>query len=79
MPGKRQIRLKVIPEPDPDTRVVVSRPSEFDALLFTGSDPSAPDICCGKCGAAIIRGMPQKFVNLVFKCPTCGAFNDLAS
>jgi hypothetical protein len=74
---KQQIRLKVIPEPDPDERVVLSRPLGLGTVLFTGSDPSAPDICCGGCGGPIIMGMPQTFVNFVFQCGVCGAFNDL--
>ena len=75
--ARQQIRLKVIPEPDPDERVVLSRPSGAGTLLFTGSDLSAPDICCGKCGAAIIRAMRRTYVNFVFQCRDCGAFNDL--
>jgi hypothetical protein len=74
---KEQIRLKVIPEPDPDRRVVLSRPAGPGTALFTGSDPTAPDICCGKCGSPIITGMARTFVNFVFQCRNCGAFNDL--
>ena len=75
---KEQILLKVIQEPDSDKRVVLSRPAGHETLLFAGSDLSAPDICCGKCGGPIIMGvLKPAFVNFVFQCRKCGAFNDL--
>jgi hypothetical protein len=71
--ARQQIRLKVISEPDPQKRVIIN-------VLVTGTNASAPDICCGGCGAPLITGMAAvTFFNVVFRCSACGAFNDLTS
>ena len=74
---KEQVLLKVISEPDSDRRVVLTRPAGPQTVLFAGSDPTAPDFCCGKCETPIITGMRPTFVNFVFQCRKCGAFNDV--
>jgi hypothetical protein len=49
-----------------------------DSIALKGTDSSAPDLCCGGCGAPLIRGMAQiSFVNVVFRCYACGEFNEL--
>ena len=68
--------LRVIPEPDPNTRVIF-RHDGPDSVAVKGTDRFAPDICCGGCGAPLIRGMSElSFVNVVFRCYACGAFNE---
>jgi len=71
--AKWQIFLKVIPEPESDKRVIF----RHDRAV-SGKDRSAPDICCGNCGVALITGMAEiNFLNIVFECFACGAFNNL--
>jgi hypothetical protein len=53
------------------------RSAGVGTLLFTGSDLSAPDMCCGNCGAPIIRAMRRTYFNFVFQCTVCEAFNDI--
>lgn len=71
--AKPQFFLKVIPEPKSDRRVVF----HHDGAL-TGTEGSAPDFCCGQCGAVLVTGMNEvHFVDAVFRCHACGAFNDM--
>ena len=70
--AKSRLFLRVIPEPDSQTRVIF----RHDGAV-TGTDRSAPDICCGNCEAPLITGMPEmSFVDVVFRCHACGAFNE---
>ena len=70
----QKIQMVVIDEPKPNTRTV----------LVSGRD-SAPPITgngaityvCGKCSFPIVENVnSDQVLNIVFKCPSCGAFND---
>jgi hypothetical protein len=72
---KEKIYLSTIPEPPEDSRTVVEWIGKGTVGLFSKDD--VPDLCCGKCRAVIIRGMPRKKLKgAVLKCKNCGAFND---
>ena len=73
---KPHIRLKVISQPAPETRVVFRHVGPNP--LVSGADRSAPDICCGGCGNPLVTGIAQLvFTNVVLLCQMCGAFNEL--
>ena len=76
---KSRIRLHVIPEPDPETRVIFHHDGP-NSVAVTGTDRSAPPICCAGCGETLMRGMAEmNFVSVVFRCHACGAFNDIVT
>jgi predicted RNA-binding Zn-ribbon protein involved in translation (DUF1610 family) len=69
-----RIWMVVIDEPKPNTRTV----------LVSGKD-SAPPIegngaityVCGKCAFPIVENVNlDRISDIVFKCPSCGSFND---
>lgn len=71
----KPIKLRVIEESAIADRAVL-RLEGTDTVVMRGSE-SAPDICCGSCGTALIVGVPRRQVaNLVLRCNACGAFND---
>lgn len=73
---KGQIRLNVISEPEPETRVIFQHAGPNP--MVKGTDASAPDLCCGGCGAPLVTGIAKMvFFNIVFLCHACGAFNEL--
>jgi hypothetical protein len=73
---KPAIHLRVIPEPEPETRVIFRHAGPNP--LVSGSDGSAPDLCCGTCGSPLVTGIAKMvFYNIVFFCHVCGAFNEL--
>jgi hypothetical protein len=77
--AKRQILLQVIPEPDPETRVIFHHDGP-NSVALSGTDRSAPDLCCGGCGAPLVTGVTETSVdNVVFRCHACGAFNELTT
>lgn len=74
--AKPHIPLTVIPEPEPETRVIFQHAGPNP--IVAGTDPSAPDLCCGDCGAPLVTGIAKMvFFNIVFLCQACGAFNEL--
>ncbi|MGH9146144.1 MAG: hypothetical protein ACRD1Q_05500 [Vicinamibacterales bacterium] len=76
MSRKRLIHLNVIPEPEPETRVVFQHSGPNP--MVSGTDRSAPDLCCGGCGTPLVTGIAHMvFYNVVFLCQVCGAFNEL--
>lgn len=76
----RTTRLRVIPEPAPNTRTVLNNPEADASFVFmTGPNTNAPDLVCGSCDRVLVHGVPRaKISAIVFHCPTCGAFNDTA-
>jgi hypothetical protein len=73
---KLAIRLKVIPKPEPETRIILQR--DGPNPLVSGSDQSAPDLCCGACGFPLVTGIEKLVItNAVVHCQKCGAFNEL--
>ncbi len=74
---KRCTRLRVIPEPDPETRSVFQKlPGAPDSLFFTGSQTMDAYVC-GNCHAPLIMGLTLLlFHNLVLHCSQCGKYNE---
>jgi DNA-directed RNA polymerase subunit RPC12/RpoP len=69
------VPLRVIPEPDPETRSVFRKVGD-GTILFQGRLSSTAYVC-GKCGEPLVVGMPlEELVNLVLGCANCGAFNE---
>ena len=73
-PKKRRIKLMVIPEPEPGTRSVIVYTGE-GTVVMTG--PGNVVMECGNCGAPLLKGVKVSTIqNLVFRCPSCGQFNE---
>jgi hypothetical protein len=69
-PGQK---ARIIPEPAPGTRTVLDQ----QALTVAVSSGDV-DYLCGSCGVLLLQGMVRDAaLNLVVKCPRCGAFNDI--
>lgn len=72
MPNK-QINLTVTEEPVKHTRTLFIL-TATPAIL--GEDDDAPDLCCGKCEAVLLRRLDaSRIPDVVLRC-RCGAFND---
>lgn len=72
---KERVPLRVIPEPDPDTRTVFERTGD-GTILFQGFDTNIA-LVCGKCGAPLAAGLqPSKIKNIVLRCKQCMAYNE---
>ena len=70
------VRLRVIPEPDPNTRAVFARTGE-GTVIFRGFETGIAQ-CCGTCGAQLIVGLRLGQVGKggVLRCSACGTFNE---
>jgi len=73
----RRTRLRVIPEPDPETRAIFKKlPGAPDSVFFTSSQ-TADAYVCGGCYTPLIVGLPIAQVqNLVLCCSKCGKYNE---
>jgi hypothetical protein len=73
----RRTRLRVIPEPDPETRSVFQKfPGAPDSVFFTGSQTTDAYVC-GGCYTPLIVGLSlAPFQNLVLCCSQCGKYNE---
>lgn len=73
---KRRIRLVVIPEPEPDTRVVLILDGEGTVVMSGPGGPTTME--CGNCGAPLATDIELTlFVgSFVLKCNRCGLFNE---
>jgi hypothetical protein len=65
--------LKVIPEPEPNTRVVLATESA-DIVLLTGLGDN--NLLCGQCDVMLVRGVGEVLTNVVILCAGCGSYND---
>lgn len=73
---RKEIALRVIPEPLPNTRSVLILGGQ-GTVVMKGLDESNPDLCCGNCAATLVSGTPEKTIhNVVFKCNGCGTYNE---
>jgi hypothetical protein len=73
---KQKIRLKVIPEPDPDTRAVFIYGGE-GTIAFQGFDTELA-LVCGGCSSPLAAGISSEQIkNVVIKCNKCGKFNEV--
>ena len=76
-PGARgRKKLKVVTEPPEGTRAVIRVPEGAPVTGMGG--PNSTDHVCGDCGYVLIEGQSrdQQIIDVVIKCPGCGAFND---
>jgi len=73
---KKELKLKVIPEPDPNTRSVFIYNGE-GSTAFRGVEVGLA-LTCGKCNSYLVVGIPRESIkDIVIKCNGCGAFNEL--
>lgn len=73
----RRLRLRVIPEPDPDTRSVFMKPDGAPGSVFFAGGETTDAFMCGHCDAPLIIGLPlAPFQNLVLRCSQCGTHNE---
>jgi len=70
-----KIPLKIIPEPEPETRTVLILKGLSPAFRGQGN----VDLTCGNCGQVLVEGAGSGFTisNVVIKCPKCGYFNEI--
>lgn len=72
----QEIRLKLIPEPDPNTRSVFIYDGE-GSVAFRGTDIGLA-LCCGQCGSHLTEGIRRENIrNVVLKCNKCGKYNEI--
>jgi hypothetical protein len=72
---KRRVELKVIPEPDPDSRAVFEKIND-GTIIFHGFETDLA-LTCGKCGSDLAAGMERNQIRgIVLRCKQCGSFND---
>lgn len=76
---RKKIKLKVIPEPDPNTMSILE-PSgkilEEKSPISIGDGDT--DYICGECDWLLLSGIEEDQVqSMVFKCPNCGAYNSI--
>jgi predicted RNA-binding Zn-ribbon protein involved in translation (DUF1610 family) len=72
--AKRRLQLMVIPEPEPNTRMVFVFEGEGTVVM---SGPGNVVMECGNCGVPLVDGVAVgNLLSIVFKCPSCGAFNE---
>jgi phage FluMu protein Com len=71
---KKEI-LKVIPEPEPNTRAVLApAPRVSPAIKGTGNI----DLLCGKCREILVEGIVEgQIQNIVIRCPKCESYNEV--
>lgn len=67
--------LKIIPEPEPNTRRVFMLQGLFPAFRGQGN----VDLVCGKCGQILVEGAGSGLTisDVVIRCPKCRAFNEI--
>jgi hypothetical protein len=66
------IRLRVIPQPAGDRRVLNAPP-----VISVAANTN--HYLCGKCGTLLVVAEPGQLSNLVVCCRECGAYNELDS
>jgi hypothetical protein len=71
----KNIALKVIQEPDPNTRSVFIYDGE-GTTAFTGFEVGIA-LTCGKCESRLVVGIPRDSIrNIIIRCKNCSAFNE---
>lgn len=72
---KERVSLRVIPEPDPDTRTIFEKIGE-GTIIFQGFSTNIA-LVCGTCSAPIAAGLkPSQITGVVLRCKQCMAFNE---
>lgn len=70
--------MRVIPEPEPDTRaVLIKAEGAEDDTVFIRGGQTGFIYSCGSCGAPLMVDIaPKQVQDLVLKCSACGSFNE---
>jgi hypothetical protein len=73
----QRMSLKVIPEPDHNTRAVFMLNNDGDGtIIFAGYDVGLA-LTCGSCASELVVGMKRESITgIVIQCKKCGSFND---
>lgn len=72
---RRTIALRVIPEPQSDTRTVIHMVGPGTVVLQGKHSTLVME--CGNCGVPLIEGVNMNQVQgIVFHCPSCGEYNE---
>jgi hypothetical protein len=78
-----QIRMTLIPEPAPNSRIVHETADDvaWEGPMMVGPGRrGAVEYTCGQCATVLIAGFaPGQVRNVVFRCTECRAFNDIPS
>jgi hypothetical protein len=70
-----RVSLRVIPEPDPNTRTVFQLTGSA-TLLIQGFETGL-SLDCGGCGTPLVTGIHREQIqNIVIRCKNCKAFNE---
>jgi hypothetical protein len=70
----KEVKLQVIPEPDPETASVFHQAGE-GTIFFRGTECGTAMVC-GKCGSHLAVGMPRSNITgIVLRCNNCGSYN----
>jgi hypothetical protein len=73
-----RLKLRVIPEPEPDTRTVFVEEDATNTVFMRGTEADVTWLC-GACAAPLLEGVRlNQFANIVLKCGACGSYNDTA-
>lgn len=72
---KERLPLKVIPEPDPNTRTVFEK-GGADPKFFQSFHTNIA-LVCGSCSSVLAAGMRREDIqNIVLRCNQCQSFNE---
>lgn len=69
-------KLKVIPEPKPNTRVILA-PKVGEVLPVIKGNGNL-NLLCGNCGSLLVKGIDEGQIrNIVIHCPVRRYFNEI--
>jgi len=69
------LKLKVVPKPSDNTRILVKSNSENSTILFKGK--ADHNLRCGQCDAVLAEKVGEgQFCGPVFLCRGCDSYND---
>lgn len=69
------VKLKVVPKPADNARILVLSNSKNSTVLFKGK--ADHDLRCGQCGAVLAEKVGERqFCSPVFLCSGCDSYND---
>jgi DNA-directed RNA polymerase subunit RPC12/RpoP len=76
--SKKQIKLKVIPEPAAKTRTILVTDKNVRNPEFFIQGKNGTDYLCGNCGAILAQDITDdsKIKGLVMQCKKCNAYNE---
>jgi len=70
------VRLRVIPEPKPQTRAVLD--PKVGEILPVIKGHGNLNLLCGNCAAILVEGISEGQIrNMVIHCPICRYYNDV--